>query len=230
MTKAQSVGRHEVGRHEVGGHGRASVILADDHEIVRAGLKTALEKPGVVTPEGLHIVAEAEDGLAALALVKQYQPDLLILDITMPLSSGAEIFTDIKRWSPDTKVVIFSSVTNGTLIGGLISSGVDGMFSKNGRSEEFFEKLSLILRGGHYIAPDCLALVKAGADLPALTPRERQTMQMILRGLTTKEIADHQGISPRTAEKHRANLMNKLEVKSVAALMAKALKEGLLDE
>jgi len=208
---------------------RYTAVVADDHEIVRHGLKAALEKPGMVEERGLVVVAEAADGIEALAAAKEHQPDLLILDVTMPLCGGAEVFSDIRRWSPNTKVVIFTSVSAGGILGALVDAGVDGMFAKSGSNELIYEKLPLILRGGRFIAPDCLSLIGAQSDAVALTPRERQTLHMILSGRTTKEIAATQGISPRTAEKHRASLMAKLEVRSVAELMARALKDGLID-
>ncbi|WP_375208292.1 response regulator transcription factor [Hyphococcus sp.] len=206
-----------------------SAVIADDHEIVREGLKAALKTPGLIEEQGICVVAEAADGIEALAAAKECRPDLLILDVMMPLCGGAEIFTDIRRWSPETKVVIFSSVTAGGVLGRLIDAGVDGMFTKGGSNRLLYEKLPLILRGGRFIAPDCLALVDGQESDTALTPRESQTLHMILSGRTTKEIAAAQGISPRTAEKHRASLMAKLNVKSVAELMARALKDGLFE-
>ncbi|MGY8961639.1 MAG: response regulator, partial [Alphaproteobacteria bacterium] len=97
--------------------GKFSVVIADDREIVRAGLRAALETPGIVEDKGLRIVAEAGDGFETLAAAKQHNPDLLLLDLTMPFSGGAEVFNDIRRWSPGTKVVVFSSVTAGGVLG-----------------------------------------------------------------------------------------------------------------
>jgi DNA-binding NarL/FixJ family response regulator len=210
--------------------GKFSVVIADDREIVRAGLRAALETPGIVEDKGLRIVAEAGDGFETLAAAKQHNPDLLLLDLTMPFSGGAEVFNDIRRWSPGTKVVVFSSVTAGGVLGQLIEAGVDGMFAKGGSNQLLYENLPLILRGGRFIAPECLDLIGEQPEPANLTPREHQTLQMLLRGRTTKEIAEAQGISPRTAEKHRASLMTKLDVRSFAELMARALKDGLLDE
>ena len=206
-----------------------TVVIADDHEIVRAGLKAAFEQSGLVEENGLRVLAEASDGLEALAATKEHKPDVLILDITMPLSGGAEIFTDIRRWSPDTKVVIFSSVSAGGVLGMLVEAGVDGMFAKGGSNQLMYEKLPFILRGSRFIAPECLSLIEDQPETASLTPRERQTLHMILSGRTTKEVAAAQGISPRTAEKHRASLMTKLQVKSVPELMARAVKDGLIE-
>ena len=209
---------------------RFTAVIADDHEIVRTGLRAALETPGVVEDPPISVVAEAADGFETLAAAKQHRPDLLLLDLTMPLSGGAEIFNEIRRWSPDTKVVVFSSVTAGGVLAQLIEAGVDGMFAKGGSNALLYQKLPLILRGGKFIAPECLALIGDAPAPAALTPREQQTLQMVLRGRTTKEIAETQGISPRTAEKHRASLMAKLDVRLVAELMARALEDGLLEE
>jgi len=209
--------------------GEFTVVIADDHEIVRSGLRAALETPAVVADTTIRVVAEAGDGFETLAAVKQHHPDLLLLDLTMPLSSGAEVYNEVRRWSPETKTVVFSSVMTGGLLSHLVEAGVEGMFAKGGSNALLYQKLPLILRGGRFIAPDILDIIQDRSGATSLTPRERQTMHMVLRGRTTKEIAEAQGISPRTAEKHRASLMAKLEVRSVAELMAQALKDGLID-
>jgi len=206
-----------------------TAIIADDHDIVRDGLRAALLRPGLMIGSELSILAETSNGFDTLAAVKEHKPDLLLLDLTMPLSGGAEVFTDIRRWSPETKVVVYSSVSNPAILSMLVSAGVDGMFTKGGSNKLLYEKLPLILRGGRFIAPECMAIIEDHNDSVQLTGREQQTLHMILSGKSTKEIANLQGISPRTAEKHRASLMQKLEVKSIAELMAKALKDGLID-
>ncbi|MEL7033607.1 MAG: response regulator transcription factor [Pseudomonadota bacterium] len=206
-----------------------TAVIADDHDIVRDGLRAALERSDLFELLTLDIVAETSNGFETLAAVKQHQPDLLLLDLTMPLSGGAEVYTDVRRWSPDTKVVVYSSVTAPGVLSMLVSAGVDGMFAKGGSNKLLYEKLPLILRGGRYIAPECMALMQGQDEVVTLTAREHQTLHLVLSGKTTKEIAALQGISPRTVEKHRASLMQKLDVSSVAELMAKALKEGLLD-
>lgn len=209
-------------------HGHYTAVLADDHEIVRSGLRAALEAPGLVENEGLRVVAEAANGIETLAAVKQHQPDLLVLDIAMPLAGGAEVLNDVRRWSPGTKVVVFSSVTTPGLLAHLVETGVEGMFSKGGSNRLLYDKLPLILRGGRFIAAECLEIMAERGPASALTPRERQTLHMVISGKTNREIADAQGISPRTVEKHRASLMAKLEVRSVCELMARALRDGLI--
>lgn len=207
---------------------RFNAVIADDHEIVRDGLKAALETPGLIEPDGISVVGEAANGLETLAKTKALRPDLLLLDLMMPMSGGAEVFTDIRRWSPETKVVVYSSTETAGMLGILVSAGVDGMFAKGGSNQLLYSKLPLILRGGRFIAPDCLDLIAQTDSDIELTARERQTLSMILAGRTTKEIAEQQGISPRTTEKHRASLMSKLGASSVAELMAASLKRGLI--
>lgn len=207
-----------------------TAIIADDHELVRAGLKTALERPGIIETDGLRVVAEAADGLEAIGLIRSHQPDLLLLDIQMPRASGAEILVDVRRWSPHSKLVVITAVSAPGILASVVDAGVDGLFSKASDNTELFEKLPLILRGGRHIAEPMVTLLKGGKAAPALTARERQTLNMIVSGRSTPEIAELMGISPRTAEKHRANLMAKMEVGSAVELMSKALKEGLIDQ
>lgn len=204
-------------------------VVADDHQIVRAGLKGALETPGLAGMAPIKVVEEAGDGLAAIAAVKKHRPDLLLLDVAMPHAGGVEVFLEVKRWSPQTKVVVFTGVSAPGLIGDLIEAGVDGLFSKAADNTELFAKLPLILNGGRHIAQ---VFVDRLQDQPArtvLTDRERQTLNMIIAGRSSKEIANGLGISIKTVDKHRTSLMQKLEVNSVPQLVARALKDGLID-
>ena len=207
-----------------------TAVLADDHHIVRAGLRMALETPGLIEESGLNVVAEASNGLETIEAVKIHRPHLLLLDVTMPLASGAEILVDIKRWSPDTKIVVLTAVSSSGLLASMIAEGVHGMFAKASDNQELFQKLPLILRGGRHIEASLVDLIKNATPLPELTSRERQTLNMLVSGRSNREIAEVMGISPKTAEKHRASLMAKLEVNSLVELMAKALREGLIED
>ncbi len=205
-------------------------VLADDHQIVRAGLRAALEAPGVVAAaSAIRVVGEAGDGLAAIAAVKRHQPDLLILDVSMPHAGGVEVMLEVRRWSPDTKIVVFTGISAPGLIGDLIDAGVDGLFSKAADNEEMFAKLPLILHGGRHIASGFVDKLEMRPARGGLTDRERQTLNLIIAGRSNKEIAASLGISIKTVDKHRTSLMQKLEVSSVAQLVALALKEGLID-
>lgn len=209
--------------------GPIRAVIADDHQIVRDGLRTAFEKPGLITLAGIKVIAEAANGFEALAEVKKHKPEILTLDIAMPLAGGAEVVTDIKRWSPATYIIILTGINAPGLICSLLDSGVHGMFSKGSPLDELYKKLPLILRGGRYIAPEFMKTVESHKTVQSLTEREQQTLNMIIAGKTNKEIADLMSVSPKTVDKHRTSLMQKLEVHSVAELMAFALREGLID-
>jgi DNA-binding NarL/FixJ family response regulator len=136
---------------------------------------------------------------------------------------------DIRRWSPDTAIVILTGINAPGLISSLLESGVEGMFSKGAPLDELYKKLPLILSGGRYIADEFESVLASHRGTLQLTDRERQTLNMIVAGKSNKEIADLLSISPKTVDKHRTSLMGKLDVHSVAELMSLALKEGLID-
>ena len=206
------------------------VVIADDHAIVRSGLRAALEAPDALAGVRARVVAEASDGLAAIAAVKRHQPQLLLLDVAMPHAGGIEVLLEVRRWSPATRVVVFTGITATGLVADLIDAGVDGLFSKAADTAELFAKIPLILRGGRAVAtPFVEALEAAPSSRGRLTDRERQTLNMIIAGRSNKEIAAGLGISIKTVDKHRTSLMQKLEVSSVAQLVARALKDGLID-
>ncbi len=208
---------------------RYYAVVADDHAIVRAGLRDALEKPGLVEHDGIEVVAEVGDGLSAIAEVRKHRPDLLLLDVSMPLAGGVEVMVEVRRWSPDTKVVVLTGVSAVGLVSDLVEAGVDGLFSKASSNEEMYEKLPNILRGRRHIAKQFLDILEENPKPAILTDRERQTLNLIIRGRSNKEIAEGLGISIKTVDKHRTSLMQKLKVHSVPQLMALALKEGMID-
>lgn len=207
-----------------------SAVIADDHQFVRAGLRMALEAPDVLTGCQIEIVGEAANGLEAIEVVKTKQPDLLLLDVSMPLASGAEILLDVRRWSPQTKIVVITGVTSVGLLSSIVEASADGLFSKASDNSELFAKLPLILQGGKHIESTLVALIGDNQSFGDLTPRERQSLNMIVAGKNNIEIAQLMGISPKTAEKHRASLMVKLDVHSIVELMSKALNEGLIEQ
>lgn len=208
---------------------RYYAVIADDHAIVRAGLRDALEKPGLIEPDGIHVVSEAENGIAAIAEVRKHQPDLLLLDVSMPLAGGVEVLVESRRWSPATKVVVLTGISAIGLVSDLIESGVDGLFSKMSSNEDLYERLPGILRGQRHISAPFLKMLDETPKPALLTARERQTLNMIISGQSNKEIALGLGISIKTVDKHRSSLMQKLNVHSVPQLMARALKEGMID-
>ena len=206
-----------------------SVVIADDHQIVRDGLRDSLTTAQSTLKVTFDFVAFASNGLEALAAVKQHKPDVVFLDISMPLATGAEILTDVKRWSPDSCIIIFTGIVAPGVMASMVESGVNGIFSKAGSPEELIKHLPLLMDGGHHVAPELLATIERGQQAATLTERERQTLNMIISGKSNKEIARLLNISPKTVDKHRTSLMQKLEVHSIAQLMARALQDGLID-
>ena len=211
------------------GQRRYSVVLADDHEVVRAALRRAFETPGLVEAEGLDVVAEAMTGREALAAVKRHKPSLVTLDVSMPDVGGHEVIHELRRWSPQTRIVVFTGVTAAGLISSLVQNGADGLFSKSGLSQAMLDKLPHILRGGRFVDECFLRILENEPDTPALTAREHQVLNLLVSGRSNREISEVLGISSKTVEKHRASLMGKLNVNSIAQLLARALKEGLID-
>ena len=199
-----------------------TAVIADDHAIVREGLKQLLERLQI------SLAAEASNGYEALASVKSLAPTLVILDVLMPLAQGTEVILEIRRWSPSTKIVVYTGVTRSSTIATLVDTGIDGLFLKGGGVDELREQLPLILDGSRYVASAAMELLGEPSPLSGLTARERQVMHMLLAGKSNPEVAAMLSISAKTVDKHRSNLMAKLEVHSFAELMQYAVKHELL--
>ena len=204
-----------------------SVVVADDHKLVRDAVESTLSD--ATEQYQFEVLASVGDGLATLVAIREHRPDLLILDISMPLATGAEIITDIKRWSPDTVILVLTGITTSGLLASMVDSGAHGIFSKTAALDVLISELPKILQGERFIAPELVDAIAAGQSNVDLTDRERQTLNMLIRGKSTKEMAKLLFISAKTVEKHRASVMKKLDVHSTAELLAKALREGMID-
>lgn len=202
-----------------------SVIIADDHEVVRNGMRFIVEALA-----NTRIVAEAEDGLAAISVVKQHAPDLLVLDAAMPKARGIEVFADCRRWSPETKVALVTGFTSPSVLSDWLDAGVDGLALKTSQTSELSACFETLLAGGKYVASDVQELLEASVSQSSMTLREREVLTLIAAGLKNRQIAERLSISEKTAEKHRASLMGKLGVNSMAELIVAALRSGFLDE
>lgn len=208
---------------------RYNAVIADDHAIVRSGLRDALTCPGLIEAEGIAVLAEASDGIEAISMVRAHKPDLLLLDVQMPRAGGVEVVEEVRRWSPETKIVVLTGISAPGLLSGLVDSGVDGLFSKADSNDELCARLPGILRGQRYVAARFVTVLQNLPEQEALTGRERQVLNMILAGRSNKEMAEGLGISAKTVDKHRTSMMRKLDVHSVPQLMAVALRDGLID-
>ena len=200
----------------------STAVIADDHPMIREGLAQLLKTAGI------SVVAEAGDGLEAIAMVRRHKPKLLLLDVAMPYARGIEVFGEARRWSPDTRIVVFSGMTSAGLIGELASAGADGIFLKREDLTALATSIPAILDGQQTFGPGVASLIEAsgGADL---TVREREVLGLVAQGMTNRDIGRRLGISTKTVDNHRSNLMRKVNVHSVAELMSFAMREGLLD-
>lgn len=202
-----------------------TAIIADDHEIVRRSLAEILGEIGNV-----KVVAQAANGIETIALVKEHQPDLLLLDAAMPLARGVQVYGEARRWSPDTKIAVVTGFTAAGMLADWMTAGVDGLFLKSVPAEEMQRGFTQILAGGKFVAQEVVDRLEAEPEREVMTDREREVLALIAAGHQNNAIGDQLHISPKTVEKHRASLMAKLKVNSVSALMVYALKEGLLEE
>ncbi len=209
------------------------IVLADDHHIVREGLRNLLQ----AQPD-LKIIGEAEDGLEILPLIEHLQPDVLVLDIMMPGLNGLEVTRRVKRSFPKTAVVILSMHANEGYVVEALCGGAAGYVLKQATSTELANAIREVAAGRRYLSPplsDRLIdayLRKADVEdldvYNTLTMREREVLQLAAEGHANNEIAVRLFISPRTVEKHRANLMSKLGVKNHKELVRYALQRGIL--
>lgn len=208
---------------------RTRVILADDHTLVRAGIRRILESQ----PQ-FEVVAEANDGAAALAAVTSSNADVLVLDLNMNGLEGIEVLRRAKRDMPQLKIVILTMHAGREYVSRAIAEGADGYLLKDSAVQDLAGAIEAVTNGGTFFSPaiqqQMAELVRDGQKqgLQGLTEREREVLTLIARGQSTKEIATTLDIGQRTVETHRANLMRKLGVKSVALLTQVAIREGIV--
>ena len=208
------------------------VLLADDHTLFRDGLRSLLERMGDVTVAG-----EAGDGREALKLIEEQSPDVAIVDITMPGLSGLEVAARAKRVSPATRVIILSMHAGEAYVAHALRAGVAGYLLKDSAAAELALALRAVRRGETYLSPAISKHVVGGflhgtrgeADpLALLTPRQREILQLIAEGKANKVIAADLGLSVKTVEAHRAQLMDRLDIHDVAGLVRLAIRAGLV--
>jgi len=205
-----------------------TVLLADDHPVVRQGVKMLLER------EKLEVIGEASDGLEAIALAEQLRPDVVVLDVAMPTLNGLSAVDEIKKVSSRSKMVLLTMYTDEHYVLQALRAGVKGCVSKGQAAEHLLQAIHEVCGGGVYLSPSVSgAVVQAYLsknELPRdpLTGRERQVLQLVAEGKTTKEIAVILNVTVKTAESHRGKLMEKLNIHSTAGLVRYAIRCGLI--
>jgi DNA-binding NarL/FixJ family response regulator len=210
------------------------VILADDHHLVRQGIRSLLEKTG-----DIQILAEAENGQEAVKLAERLAPDVLVMDIAMPRLNGIQAAEQIRSLGLATQVVILSMYSDETVVRHALRVGVRGYLLKRSVVEELLLAIRAAMRGEIYLSPaisqmmmtDFLAgqsAAEAVSPFDQLSAREREALKLVAEGATNKAIAEAMQISIKTVEKHRTNLMTKLNVHDLAGLIRIAIKHGLI--
>ena len=207
------------------------VLIADDHAVVREGLRSVLE-----TDVGFVVVGEAADGAAAAAMAQQYRPDVVVLDLSMPVMSGLEALGRIRDQVPDARVLVLSMHDHEEYVLQSVRAGALGFLRKDSSPGEMRTAIRAIAAGGSYFSEPVartLSEVLSRGDgkssgVDSLTPRERDVLVEIAGGATNKEIAGRLHISVRTVESHRESLMRKLGLRGVASLTRFAIDAGLI--
>ena len=208
-------------------------LIADDHKIMREGLRSLLEKAG-----RFECIAEADDGFQAVKLARELRPDIVIMDIAMPNLNGIEATRQIKTELPEVEVVILSMHATRNYVSQVLQAGASAYLLKDSAFEELSTALLAISRGGMYLSPAiaktaALANLRgnapggSGKQVEHLTKRELQVLQLIAEGTSTKDIAARLELSVKTVETHRKQVMDKLEIRSVAGLTKYCIREGL---
>ena len=204
------------------------VLLADDHMIVRQGFKSMLER------DGFEIVGEAADGREAVRMAQRLRPDVAVLDLAMPSLNGIDAAKQILRESPGTRPILLTMFAERHQVLAAFRAGITGYLLKTRAVEDLEQAIREVVDGGVYVSNgigrEVLQEFIDGREAPAdpLTPREREVVQLVAEGRTSKEIASTLGISVKTAESHRSNVMAKLNVHEAAGLVRYAIRQGLI--
>ena len=212
------------------------IVIAEDHAILRDGLRALLSDH----PD-LKVVGEAEDGRDAIRCVESYMPDLVLMDLSMPRTSGLEAIREIKKRNPDTRVIALTVHGTEEYVLATFEAGADGYVLKDANQSELMMAIRNVLMGRRYISPGISDKViegylagrkgkKAKSLWDTLTQREREVLKLIAEGYRNREVAEYLCISLKTVEKHRANLMKKLDLHNAAALTAFAMEKGLINK
>lgn len=209
------------------------ILLADDHKIVRDGLRTLIEKE-----TGMEVIGEAENGRKALKIAQTIRPHIVIMDVTMPDMNGIEAARKIVTEIPGVKVIALSMHSDRRFVLGMLEAGASGYLMKDCAFDELAKAVRSVATGQTYLSPSIAdVLVKGYLDKvnekisvarSPLTEREREILQLLAEGQSSKEIAAHLGVSVKTVETHRRNMMQKLNMRSVAELTKYAIREGLI--
>ncbi len=211
---------------------KISVLLVDDHTVVRQGLRALLS-----SEEGLEVIGEAENGRQAVALARKTPPDVVVMDIAMPLLNGLEATRQILRNTPSARILVLTSYSDDECVEQLMQAGAAGYLIKQTAANDLLKAIREVQRGNAYFSPAiakrlkdrCRAAWTSGRKGGELTTREAEVLQLIAEGFSNKQIASELEISIKTVEKHRQQVMNKLNIHDVAGLTRYAISKGMVE-
>ncbi|MBN2124997.1 MAG: response regulator transcription factor [Deltaproteobacteria bacterium] len=208
------------------------ILLADDHKIMREGLINMIS-----TAEGMEVVGQANSGREAVELARNLRPDVVVMDVSMPDLNGIDAARRIKKESQDTRIVALSMHSDKRFVSGMIRAGASAYLLKECAFEELIWAIRAVVKDQIYLTPGAATLMieellvkapeKRTGSGSSLTPREREVLQLIAEGQSTKEISEKLGVSSKTIDSHRHRIMEKVHAGSVAELTKFAIKEGL---
>ena len=210
------------------------VLIADDHKIMLAGLRSLLEKQ-----TDIEVVGEADNGRKAVQMAQEQNPDVVVMDVSMPDLNGIEATTQIIESLPETRVIALSMHSDKRFVMGMLRAGASGYLLKDCASQELANAIVQVAGGKKYLSPEITGVViddfllgggsseEVATAASQLSPREREVLQLIAEGWSTKQIASHLYVSIKTIETHRRQIMKKLDLHSIADLTKYAIREGL---
>lgn len=215
--------------------GTKRIVIIEDHTIVKQGLKSLLDNF-----EDLEVVGMAEDGIEGIRCINKHQPDLVLLDLNMPKMEGLSVISEAIAGNPELKILILTMHSDEDYILSAFNSGALGYCLKSSNQNELLLAIRTVLSGKKYVSPDISGKVLEGylsdrmrirekSSFSTLTKREREILKLVGEGYKNKEISDYLCISIKTVEKHRANIMDKLNLHTASALTAYAIKKGLVN-
>ena len=213
---------------------KKKIVIAEDHMVLRQGLRALLN-----SSDDLDVVGEAGDGMEAIRCIRDQRPDLVLLDLNMPKMDGISVIKEIRQVFPGTKIVALTMFKNEEYILEAFKSGADGYCVKSASYEELLMAIRAVLSGRNFVSSEVSDKVLDGylesrkkikkeSTWEKITSREREVLKLVGEGYQNKEIADYLCISPKTVEKHRANIMQKLDLHTASALTSYAIEKGLV--
>ncbi|MGJ7032825.1 response regulator [Niabella hirudinis] len=203
---------------------KASVFIVDDHYMVIEGIRSLLQHE-----KDIDWLGHATNAASCISFLKQQQPDVLLLDISLPDKSGIDLCREVKEWFPNIFVLGLSTFNQQAVIRNMMDNGASGYVLKNADKEELLEAIHIVLTGKTYFSLEAAASLKdTNRGLPLVTRREKEVLQLIAQGLTNVEISTQLFISVPTVNTHRKSLLEKFDAKNTAILISKAIRQGMV--